>query len=595
MEKTISASLRFLKICSLTEMRFILFAMSGLLVPLSWNVPIALSAKPLDPSVLTKYVDPMPILEVMPSVGKLNGVPFYNVGMTQISRFVHKYFEDSNLPTTLWGYGPPDDIGGFKGTYPGRTFEVRKNQQIKVKWTNALPSTHLFPIDTTIHGANFRDPNDPNSGHAPAVRTVVHLHGAHVGSASDGYPEAWFTAGFSKTGHSFTKQIYFYPNTQHATTLWYHDHALGITRLNVYAGLAGFYLIRDTFEDNLNLPKGEFEIPIIIHDRSFNDDGSLFYPAEEIDGVEPSIVPEFFGNTAVVNGKVWPKLEVEPRKYRIRFLNGSNARFYNMQLFVNGNLNKPGPVFHQIGTDGGLLEAPVTINGRLLLAPAERADVIINFSRFEGKSLILHNDAKAPFKGEDTIDDPDVDDEAPLPKIMKFVVKSNVTEHDTSSLPSKLKTLNRITEASAIAERDIILSEGEDNFGRLMSLINNSEWSDPITEKPTLGTNEIWSLINLTEDVHPIHLHLVQFQILDRQALTPDGNGGWVSIPDPNAPRIPPDANEDGRKDTVRANPGEVTRIIAHFDVRGLFVLHCHMLEHEDHEMMRPYKVAKGH
>lgn len=220
-----------------------------------------------------------------------------------------------------------------------------------------------------------------------------------------------------------------------------------------------------------------------------------------------------------MNGKVWPKLEVEPRKYRIRFLNGSNARFYNMQLFVDGNLNESGPVFHQIGTDGGLLEKPVPINGRLLLAPGERADVIINFSGFEGKSLILHNNAKSPFKGVDTIDDPEVGDEEPLPEIMKFVVNSSVSEPDTSSLPSKLKKLKRIPESSAASKRTLTLNEGVDGYGRMMLLLNNSEFSDPITEEPKLGTNEIWSLTNQTSNVHPIHLHLVQFQILtDRRS-----------------------------------------------------------------------------
>ncbi len=575
------ARLQILKISSLAHVRHVLLITAGVLMPLNWNAPNAFSANTLDPTVLTKYEDTMPIPGVMPSVGKLNGVPFYKVGMTQISQFLHKYFEDNNLPTTLWGYGPPNDSGGFDGSYQGPTFEVRKNRRIKVEWINALPSTHLLPIDRTIHGADFMDPNDPNSGPAPDVRTVVHLHGGHVESASDGNAEAWFTAGFAQTGRSFKKRTYSYSNTQQAATLLYHDHALGITRLNVYAGLAGFYLIRDTFEDNLNLPKGEFEIPILIQDRSFNDDGSLYYPADEDKGVELSIVPEFFGNTAVVNGKVWPKLEVEPRKYRIRFLNGSNARFYNMQLFVDGNLNESGPVFHQIGTDGGLLEKPVPINGRLLLAPGERADVIINFSGFEGKSLILHNNAKSPFKGVDTIDDPEVGDEEPLPEIMKFVVNSSVSEPDTSSLPSKLKKLKRIPESSAASKRTLTLNEGVDGYGRMMLLLNNSEFSDPITEEPKLGTNEIWSLTNQTSNVHPIHLHLVQFQILDRQAIMPD------------PPRIQPDANEDGWKDTVRVNPGEVTRVIAHFDIAGLFLWHCHILEHEDHEMMRPFKVIK--
>ena len=213
------------------------------------------------------------------------------------------------------------------------------------------------------------------------------IHGGSTPPESDGHPEAWFTKGFERAGPLFEQKTYQYPNDQRATTLWYHDHALGITRLNVYAGLAGFYLIRDKEERSLKLPKGPYEIPLVIQDRSFNEDGSLFYPScpNEIDGgtcegdelPNPSIVPEFFGDTILVNGKVWPFLEVEPRKYRFRLLNGSNSRFYILKF------DKTLP-FIQIGTDGGLLETPVTLN-EIILGPAERADVIVDSQSLTGK------------------------------------------------------------------------------------------------------------------------------------------------------------------------------------------------------------------
>jgi spore coat protein A len=223
------------------------------------------------------------------------------------------------------------------------------------------------------------------------------LHGSRIPPNSDGYPEAWFTRGFAKTGPFFTNKIYNYPNQQRATTLWYHDHALGITRLNIYVGLAGFYLIRDKEEESLPLPKAPYEIPLMITDRSFNPDGSLFYPTRpspddlkkpEARIPNPSVVPEFFGDTILVNGKVWPFLNVEPRKYRFRILNASNARFYHFKL-------DSGQPFFQIGTDGGLLEKPIKVS-QILLAPAERADVIVDFSKFTGKTITMTNDAAAP-------------------------------------------------------------------------------------------------------------------------------------------------------------------------------------------------------
>jgi spore coat protein A, manganese oxidase len=249
-------------------------------------------------------------------------------------------------------------------------------EPIQVKWMNNLPRKHYLPVDPSFHAHEM-----------PEVRTVTHLHGSETPQPSDGYPEAWFTKDFEEVGPFFEREVYEYPNHQRATMLWYHDHAMGLTRLNNYAGLAGAYIIRDKWGKSLNLPNKEYEIPLIIQDRSFNPDGSLFYPQQPDDAAEnlpnPSIVPAFTGDTLLVNGKVWPYLEVEPRKYRFRILNASNTRSYQLQL--DSNLS-----FYQIGTDGGLMRRPVKLK-TIPMLPAERIDVIIDFSNMKGKELILKN------------------------------------------------------------------------------------------------------------------------------------------------------------------------------------------------------------
>lgn len=514
---------------------------------------------------LKKFVDALPIPSVITAEKKINGIPFYRVTMKQFQQKLHRDLP----PTTVWGYN---------GLYPGPTFEVQRNHPIWVQWENELPFKHLLPIDRTVHGA------DPGK---PSVRTVVHLHGGRVTPESDGYPEAWFTRNFKNVGPTFTNKVYQYPNCQRPTTLWYHDHALGITRLNVYSGLAGFYIIRDKDEVKLNLPSKKYEIPLLIQDRSFYPNGELFYPSQPdqepppapqppIDPTipNPSVVPEFFGNTLLVNGKVWPFLEVEPRKYRFRILNGSNSRFYRIALSSEGD-------FVQIGTDGGLLKHPVTLSN-IIIAPAERADVIIDFSKNAGQRIILTNDAPAPFPDGTP---PSLD----LGQIMEFRVRKHSDKPDRSKIPATLSCLERLDPKDTSIVRKNTLIESTDEFGRLKLLLNNKEWDQlPLTETPKNGQIEIWELFNTTPDTHPIHLHLVMFQILNRATFTGDPNGPNLSI---GSPKLP-DPNEAGWKDTVRSNPGEVTRIIARFGpFTGIYPWHCHILEHEDHEMMRPYEV----
>ena len=504
----------------------------------------------LDVTTLPQFVDPLPIPEIArhqgfrpsPENPKLS-VPFYRIQAQPIASKVHRDLP----PTKFWSFGP---------SAPGPTFETRSGEPLLVEWVNALPNEHFLPLDRTIHGA------EPDK---PAVRTVVHLHGAKTRPESDGYPEDWIVPGKSS--------LYYYPNQQDAAMLWYHDHALGINRLNVYAGLLGTFFIRDAAEDALNLPKGKYEVPLILYDRLLTRDAQLLYPVSP-DPQSPW-VPEIFGNAILVNGKLFPCLDVEPRKYRFRVLNASNARTYHLSLVDNTAVdnaanNHAAAPFHQIGTDQGLLAAPVPL-ANLEISPGERADLIVDFSELRGAHLILKNDAFV---------------------VMQFRV-SSARATDTSSLPSSLRPVPKIPESQAIQTRLLTLDEYVNKSGNpVMLLLNATHWKAPITEKPVLGSTEIWTLINPTNDTHPIHLHLVRFQILDRQSYEP-----WLFQTKRQlhflGPPEPPEPNEAGWKDTVRAHSRMVTRIIVPFDgFTGRYVWHCHILEHEDNEMMRPYEVV---
>jgi spore coat protein A, manganese oxidase len=515
---------------------------SGLLSAMAQSV--ATMPPALDVNTLAQFVDPLPIPEIAkpqgrrasPTDAKLR-VPFYRIQAQASASRVHRDLP----PTKFWSFG---------SSTPGPTFETRSGEPLLVEWVNALPGEHFLPMDHTIHGAE---------ADKPTVRTVVHLHGAKTRPESDGYPEDWIVPGKSS--------LYYYPNQQDAAMLWYHDHALGINRLNVYAGLLGTFFIRDSVEDALNLPKGKYELPLILYDRLLTHEGQLLYPVSP-DPKSPW-VPEIFGNAILVNGKLFPYLDVEPRKYRFRVLNGSNARFYNLSFIENTSTNNNEVPFHQIGTDQGLLSAPVPLTN-LEIAPGERADLVVDFSQHRGAQLILKNDAFV---------------------VMQFRVSSQRVD-DTSSLPSALRIVQKIPESRAVQTRLLTLNEYVNKAGNpVMLLLNASHWSMPVTEKPVLGSTEIWTLINPTNDSHPIHLHLVRFQILDRQTYVP-----WLFQTKRElhflGPPEPPDANEAGWKDTVQAHSKMVTRIIVPFEgFTGRYVWHCHILEHEDNEMMRPYEV----
>ena len=498
---------------------------------------------PSNPNNIQKFCDELPVPPILRSERRVDGSDFYEVEM---EKTMHK-FHSSFCPTEVWGY---------EGMYPGPTIEVMKDEKIYVKWINDLPRKHLLPVDKTLHGAID----------SAEVRTVVHLHGANVEWESDGHPDAWYTKHYEKTGPKFVKAVHEYTNHQQATTLWYHDHTLGITRLNVYAGLAGFYIIRDTLEPRLELPCGEYEIPMMIQDKSFNNDASLFYP--------PTITPGFAGNTAVVNGKVWPHLKVEARKYRFRLLNASNRRFYNLRLSND-------QCFYQIGSDGGLLSNRVEIKS-VTIAPAERADIVIDFTGLEGQSIILENaDRTNPATPI-------------IPDVMEFRVIP-LKNPDTSKVPENLYPIRDMRKLSVeldneIKKQDIIIDAQPEDGGFIFRL-EERMFEDPVVVKPQLGTIEMWNLINKAGVIHPIHVHLVQFQILDLRTFTiiKDETGKEViKYGDP----YEPDENESGWKDTVKVPPRTAVRIIAQFnDFKGNYIFHCHILEHEDHDMMRPYTV----
>ena len=524
---------------------------------------------------LQKFKDELPRLNIAAPKTTGGNADRYEIEMSEV---LHRFHSDM----------PAIPVWAYSGSYPGPIIDAKSGRTVEVKWINKLPLAANFPFTIDAPpmpmakmGAGAMHTAKP--GHA-----VVHLHGAHCPSESDGLPDMFTHQ--EGSGHSPTSATCLYPNKQPGATLWFHDHAMGITRLNVYAGLAGIYLLRDKHEATLNLPSGAYEVPLVIQDRMFDSaekpQGLLYKTSAE--------QPEFFGDHIVVNGKVWPKLSVEARRYRFRVCNGSNSRFYSLALSPQA-ADHVCPSAFQIGSDGGFLPAPVPLCSvglpELLMAPGERADVIIDFSGCAtGDEIILTNAAMAPHPDGDT---PSAD----TGQVLKFVV---VPKHatDTSVVPTglpcdlttkidehhvPLRNVAAVTATLAaeglppIKTRHMKLQETKDAIGNpLEVLLNGKHYIDPASEDPKLNSIEIWELDNLTGDTHPIHLHLVQFQVLDRKNKS-DGR------------YTPVDPNELGWKDTVRCPPGEVTRIIARFTgYTGSYVWHCHMLEHEDHDMMRP-------
>lgn len=628
----------------------------------------------------------------------------YSMDMLQFEDTLHPDLG----PTTLWGYNPYRALGATPGRAcethdPGRghgkkpdprhlggVIVAHKGVPIQVMFANHLPGEPILPVDMTV--ATLGMP-----GMSTAVnRATVHLHGGKVPWVSDGGPFSWFTPDGDHGVSFLNNQVlnphaargtaeYYYPNDQSARMLWYHDHAFGITRLNAYAGLASVCILRDEFEAHLRsrgLPdfveNGGRELPIVIQDKIFVDEttiftldptwpgpastGSLWYPhvydpsrwalgPSQLCPPDPSVVPEFFGDTMLVNGTVFPEVTVEARRYRLRILNACGARFLNLQLYVDDGspdgitldpttfrpLNEAGPQnYLQLGTEGGFLPWPalvpaqvpvdvVTFAEALLLGNAERADVIVDFSGFAGESIILYNDAPAPFPMGDPLNDyfpgnPD-NPTNPTPgfgpntrQLMRFKVVGP-TSADPPLRITPMTDLTRgndpllvpidpndrskpLSPPSGVGIRNLTLNEGFDAYGRLIQKLGTAmdgplDYLAAPTEVVNAGAVEAWQILNLTGDTHPIHFHLVNAQLLSRQ------------VADFSAPPRGPEPNETGWKETIRMYPGEITTVIMRFDLPTVpfrvppsprtggneYVWHCHILDHEEHDMMRPLVV----
>jgi spore coat protein A, manganese oxidase len=657
---------------------------AALFVPLQFARAIArtpLQGSALAAGDITRFVTPLLIPPVMPRAGRIpvkggKPVDYYEISMRQFSQQILP----AGLPsTTVWGYGAVRSDGKrglLLHNAPSLTIEARWNRPVRVKWINDLMDAegsylpHLLPVDPTLHWANppggtdgrdmrptFASTPDQYTGPVPMV---THVHGAvGVGDESDGYAEAWYLPNATDIPPGYAREgtwydffsgkanarfgvdwgpgfaTFQYPNDQRASTIWYHDHALGMTRLNVYAGPAGFFLIRggpdgddavvdSRFGTTATLPgpapkandkfpanKTYYEIPIAVQDRSFNDDGSLFYPEtraffDQFSGpyipdsnVSPIWNPEFFGTTIIANGNTWPFQTVERRRYRLRFLNGCQSRFLILDFS-----SIPGVEVWQIGNEGGFLAAPLNLTAdnanRLLMGLAERADLIIDFSNVPLGSHVLANvGPDEPFGGGE----PGVDFERADPnstgQVLEFRVVPSPTGDPTT--PPRFLVLPPVTSLpDADRTRPLALIELESNVhdGPSEAVLGNVEggtaehrhWADPVTENPGLGDTEIWEFYNVTADAHPMHVHEVAFEVVNRQAIefTEEGHANITPVGEPR------DAEpwESGFKDTVIAYPGEVTRLRLRFDNEGQFVWHCHIVEHEDNEMMRPYRIG---
>lgn len=602
------------------------------LVPWGLGIQQAHAAPKPPTASLKMFVDPLitAIPTLTPDTTTYPGADYYQIFMAG-----GRWPFSSQLPVTAlgtnpttWGYGSG---AAFLG-YLGPTIQATSGRPVVVKYINNINPALPHPLQASI------DPTVPDPTMYPGLvpgRVTPHLHGGFTEPGSDGHPYSWWTAtggvngvaGQAGSHHTSLDSaspagtaLFGYSNAQPAAMLWYHDHAMGITRLNAYAGLAALYFVRDALDTGLptnllRLPAGPYEVPLVIQDKQFNLDGSLFYPTVGVSPTHPIWMPEFFGDTAVINARTFPFMNVESRRYRFRMVNGSQARFYNMWLSPDsGNLTLP---LWVIGMEQSLLPAAVPLQ-TLLLAPGERADVIVDFTGIKpGTIFILKNNANAPFPGGGK------PGAVGIPSLMQFrVVASPVGAPPDTSLPPAslvgLPTIAPLVPTLGAPVREIVMKETMDPvlMVPLDVRLNELWFDDPtvgIEENPAVNSTEIWQWVNLTVDAHPMHMHLVKFQVVNRQAFNvltyTTAYMAWVAAGRNPATKpvlatylvglpLPPAPEESGWKDTVKALPGQITRVIAKFEVPpgtelpAEYVYHCHILEHEENEMMRPFQVA---
>jgi spore coat protein A len=528
---------------------------------------------------LRKFRQPLPVPGHGIVVAGQSGPNRYSFTQREITRRLHPDLP----PTTVWAYDDGSGLAGQAGSF-GMVLAAESGTPLHVSYTNHLPDVYpgWIPVDTRLTSPNGR-----------TVRPMTHLHGGFVAAASDGNPVTDGGMGYApgETQHAdYTNELPQMP----ASLRWFHDHGMGTTRLNVFAGLAAGYLIRDSYDTGtepnpIGIPGGAYEIPLVIQDRLFRADGKFLYPVSDIPGV--TWIGEYFGDHMLVNGKVWPYLDVEPRMYRFRVLNGCNARIMSLSF--------AGLPMWQIGAEGGLFDVPVPVR-ELVLASAERADVLVDFRGLEGRTLELRNHTPAA----------PVSTPAPaLGPVMQIRVRTSVTHRGPRKVPDSLPG-QRASLHHPVKTRYITLNEiGAETAGWYLNLNAMDFEQSPVTETPKAGTVEDWVWVNMTMDTHPMHVHLVTFQVVGRTPYDaaayqkkyggPAGVPGGIS-PEPFAtgPMEPPTPDERGFKDTVKANPGYFTTIRAKFDLpEGVtgpqrYVHHCHIVEHEDNEMMRPFTVV---
>jgi spore coat protein A len=658
---------------------------------------------PLAPKNIPQFVDPVPHFAGQRVDASGGNLTIRYTTSNQVAVSTGTILANGTVGVTpgagmakFWAYSVSTDGVNFTPPFwPSFTILAQKGIPVDVKYENNLFNETYSDVnliaDQTLHWADPLMNGMSMTAYNGPIPVSPHLHGGEVPSESDGGPDSWFTPGYEHTGPSWdygVDSFYYYPNSQEEATLWYHDHALGVTRLNVYAGLAGFYFLKGPDEETAQLPgwseddlvqeiaplgKTQVfnpnpylpEIELVFQDRMFDTYGKLYYPNLPPNPMDhPFWTPEFVGDVITVNGKTWPYLSVAPRKYRFRLLNGSNARFYEIWLqdLVTGAM---GPVINQIGTDGGLLDSPVPIVGKLILGPGERADVVIDFSTsVPGQVWTLKNSGNTPYpKGAPP-------NGATTGRLMQFIVNGQMvsaSDHslsgtDKSLLPANLRSTPLVkltdfaglTNVTPLVKRQLTLNEVMGMGGPLEVLINNTKWDGNgmdntglgETELPVEGTTELWQIINLTADAHPIHIHLVQFQLVGRQKFNVNNYNkaygiafGGAFVPaagppllydTPNAdgavggnPAVtaylqgqlkPANLNERGWKDTYIVYPGEVTTFVIRYAPTHLpvntaaenllfgfdpgegpgYVWHCHIIDHEDNEMMRPYKVISS-